>query len=785
MTDRGATRGFALALLGYTVLTLLLFHGLIGRFSTAVPHDLGDPLLSAWILWWNAHHLPFVGAWWDGLSFYPGHGSLAFSDHRVGLTLIAGPIQWLGGTPVLAYNITLLSSFVFCALAAHALTWLLTRSHAAGAVSGLIFGFNPFRISHIAHLELLAVFWLPLAFAALHLYVRRFEVRWLVMFAVAWALQGLSSGYYLFYSAPVVGLWAIWFARDTSTRSWRGVGAVMLACGVVFLTLLPVLLGYRAIQSQLLLTRSFAEIESFSADMTGILSATPLMALWRVPSLASNGEAEIYLGIFAPLLVLAALVLGRGAVASDGSTRSWAPPSGGLWRAVRLLVATVGVVYALIAAGTLVGPWSVRIGPLTVSASQSVQPFSIAVLCLIVLGLTSALFVDAFRRRSVFAFYTVAAVMTWSFTLGPRPKLLGHLLLYRGPYDFLMLFPGFEDRLRVPARFVMMTILAVSVAAGFALVRLTASASRTVRLVFTVIVLAAIVADSWTFSCPMPSVPPFVELPATVPASAPILELPLGNVGPDITAVYRSIAHGHPVVNGYSGYEPPHYRVLKPGLGERDDSVLISLTKFAPIVVIIAKEDDPGGGLAAFVGHHANAVRLEETAVRSLYLLPRTSIPGGPGDSINDDRAAARSLPIRDATFNLGAFDVKTVTDGNPETFWATQKPQRGGEEVVIELEAVATVSGVSLSTGPPLEGYPRSLAVETSVEGQQWEEAWTGGMAGPAVEGVLRDPRTAESRIGFPARPARFIRLRQLGAHPDYGWFIAEVKVYGSLPSR
>ena len=581
------TLRFALAFLGYTALTLLLFHGLIGRFSTAVPHDLGDPLLSAWVLWWNAHHLPFVGAWWDGLSFYPGHGSLAFSDHRVGLTLIAGPIQWLGGTPVLAYNVTLLSSFVFCALAAHALTWLLTRSHAAGTVSGLIFGFNPFRISHIAHLELLAVFWLPLAFAALHLYVRRFEVRWLVAFAVLWALQGLSSGYYLFYSAPVIGLWAIWFARE---KPWRGIGAIMLACGVVFLALLPVLLGYRAIQDRLLLTRSFAEIESFSADITGILSATPIMALWRVPSLASNGEAEIYLGIFAPLLVAAALAFRRG---SD-------TPGAPRWHALRLVVATVGAMYALIAAGTLLGPWSVRIGPLTVSASQTVQPLSIAVLCLIVLGLTSPSFVDAFRRRSVFAFYTVATVMTWGFTLGPRPRLLGELLLYRGPYELLMLFPGFGDRLRVPARFVMMTILAVAIAAGIALIRLTASAPRAVRVAATILVLVAITADSWTFTCPMPAVPPFVELPGTVPESAAVLELPLGNVGTDIAAVYRSVAHGHPVVNGYSGYEPPHYRVLKPGLGERDDSVLTALTKSAPIVVMIAREDDPGrwsGGL--------------------------------------------------------------------------------------------------------------------------------------------------------------------------------------------
>ncbi len=173
------------------------------------------------------------------------------------------------------------------------------------------------------------------------------------------------------------------------------------------------------------------------------------------------------------------------------------------------------------------------------SATQTVQPFSVVVLCLIVLGLTSSSFVDAFRRRSVFAFYMFAAVVTWGFTLGPRPRFLGELVLYRGPYEFLMLFPGFDSGLRVPARFVMMTILAVAIAAGIALVRLTAAASRRARVAFTIVVLLAITADSWTFTNPMPSVPPFVELPGTVPDSAAVLELPLGNVGPDIAAVYR------------------------------------------------------------------------------------------------------------------------------------------------------------------------------------------------------------------------------------------------------
>jgi hypothetical protein len=138
-------------------------------------------------------------------------------------------------------------------------------------------------------------------------------------------------------------------------------------------------------------------------------------------------------------------------------------------------------------------------------------------------------------------------------------------------------------------------------------------------------------------------------------------------------------------------------------------------------------------------------------------------------------------LPIRGATFNGGDFDLKAVTDGDPETVWSTPKPQRGAEEIVIELQRPSRVTGAALSTGPPLEGYPRSLAIATSIDGKTWEDAWTGGMAGPVVEGVLRDPRTAEGRINFRPETALFIRMRQLGTHPDYGWFIAELKVYGA----
>ena len=757
-------RAFLLAFGGYSALTLLLFHGLFGRFSFGVPHDQGDPLLSISLLWWNAHRIPFVGSWWDGMSFFPEHGSLAFSDHRVGLLPIAGPIQWLGGTPVLAYNVALLSTFIFSALAAHALAWVLTRSHAAGAVAGLVFGFNPFRISHVAHLELLAAFWLPLAFAALHLYVRRYDLRWLVAFALCWWMQGLSSGYYLFYSAPMIGLWLLWshdepvVALPPSSPPVRWCSSP--AAGAA---------GYRQIQDRLLLTRVSAEIESFSADVTGLLSATPNMALWRFPSLAANGEAEIYLGVFAPLLVLAAIIWGR---ARAVSSKPAAP-------ILRGIIGAVGGIYTLITIGTLFGSWSISLGPLRVSASQTVQPLSIVLFCLFLLGITSGPFVDAFRRRSIFAFYVTAAVMTWTFTLGPRPHLLGNLVLYRGPYDFLMLLPGYDARLRVPARFVMITILAVAVAAGIALLRLTASSSRTRRLAITAAVLVAITADSWTFDIPMPGAPALVKLPNTVPASAAVLELPLGGVGPDIAAVYRSIGYERPVVNGYSGYEPPHYRVLRMALAERDDSVLTALTRFAPIAVVIAPGDDPGGALHDFVARHEGAIALTPSE-RDLYLLPaHQSEPTGPAAA----GAFDHPLAIKSASFNLGPFDLNAVMDGDRDTVWATPKPQQGHEEIVLDLSSVNEVSGVSLSTGAPVEGYPRWIAVDTSVDGNAWKERWSGAMGGPTMEAVLRNARTAESRIPLSPEPARFVRLRQLGAHPEIGWFIAELRVFRSVP--
>src|SRR5262249_53182289 len=103
----------------YAALALAMTYPLVLHIGTRVPHDLGDPLLSTVVLWWNAHRVPLTAAWWDGSFFFPGNGAIAFSDHRLGVSLIATPLQWAGLGPLAAYNLTLLGTFPLCALAAH------------------------------------------------------------------------------------------------------------------------------------------------------------------------------------------------------------------------------------------------------------------------------------------------------------------------------------------------------------------------------------------------------------------------------------------------------------------------------------------------------------------------------------------------------------------------------------------------------------------------------------------------------------------------------------------
>ena len=179
----------------YVLVTVAITWPLVLHPGSLVPNDLGDPLLNTWLMSWNARVLPLTAAWWNTPQFFPIEGTMAFSEHLLGLSIITTPVILLSGNPLLGYNAAFFLSFVLGALSAYFLTWSISRRHDCSFVAGLAFGFAPYRMAQLAHVPVLSAYWMPLALAGLHLYFQDRRARWLVLFAGAWLMQALACGY--------------------------------------------------------------------------------------------------------------------------------------------------------------------------------------------------------------------------------------------------------------------------------------------------------------------------------------------------------------------------------------------------------------------------------------------------------------------------------------------------------------------------------------------------------------------------------------------------------------
>jgi hypothetical protein len=296
-------RSTLLAAAALTALTCAYTWPLSAHMTSVVPHDRGDPLLVTWILWWSTKAVPLTTHWWNAPAFHPSTGVFGFSENLLSLVPIAAPFIVLTHTPLLAYNVLFVLSYVLSGLGAYFLGLVLTSRRDAAFVAAVAFAFAPYRLSHLNHLQLLSAYWMPVAIGALHLYVRNRRRSFAILFAVAWVLQALASGYYMFFLSLLAVLWLAWFGIGRLTRrEWTTLGLSWVGAAIV---MAPLLLGYRAIHLKYGLSRSPVEIEYYSADIAGILSASADSLLWSGLHTVREIEAEIFPGVTIVLLIAA------------------------------------------------------------------------------------------------------------------------------------------------------------------------------------------------------------------------------------------------------------------------------------------------------------------------------------------------------------------------------------------------------------------------------------------------------------------------------------------------
>ena len=112
----------------YGLITVIYAWPVVTAISSVLPSDLGDPALNSWILWWNSRAVPFTERWWNAPIFYPAEGAFALSETLLGLSVLTSPLQWLGASAVVAYNVAFLLSFPAAGLGMHARRTLPHRS---------------------------------------------------------------------------------------------------------------------------------------------------------------------------------------------------------------------------------------------------------------------------------------------------------------------------------------------------------------------------------------------------------------------------------------------------------------------------------------------------------------------------------------------------------------------------------------------------------------------------------------------------------------------------------
>lgn len=261
----------------FTLLTVLFTFPLALEMKSAlVSQDVYDSYLNTWIFAWQAHQLildPLTV--FTANTYYPLPDSLAFSEIILPEAVVAIPIEYATGNPVLAHNIVLFALFPLDALAMYLWSFHNSHSRGAGVVAGLAFAFATFKIGELRHVQLEAALWMPLTFLYVQKFFARPTSRHVLLASLFFVLNALSSWYYAVFLSLALVLFAVW---SLATRDWRIQPAHLKFGGpalvLIILVLVPFIAPYLRVEEMYDFSLQ-RDIAKFSARPLSYLATVP------------------------------------------------------------------------------------------------------------------------------------------------------------------------------------------------------------------------------------------------------------------------------------------------------------------------------------------------------------------------------------------------------------------------------------------------------------------------------------------------------------------------------
>ena len=738
------------------VAALLLTYPLARSFGSALPGNLGDPLMNAWSLGWGSQafpgyewvfertspHASDIAAraprtFWDAPIFHPHEDTFAYSEHMLGVTLFVAPVYWLTGNPILTYNVAFIGSFVLAGVGMFLLVHAITGRRDVALVIALAFAFSPIRMgAQTARLQMLMAGWLPLALWAIHRYGATRAWRYLAWFVAGTTLMVLSNMYMLLIGALPIALAALFELTRAGRDRWRLARGFALAAGAIVLVLGPVLVKYHQVQASMGFSRNDAEIVQYSATLRSYLSAFETLQWLPWVYVEKTADRALYVG--GAVLLLAGV---------------------GLFAAVKLFLGRRGRDEAQITPGT---------------APTVRSPAALIVLYAVMTGFAAVL------------------------SLGPELRGWNGEPLGSAPYEWLRGLVPAIDGLRAPGRFGLVVSVGLSVIAAYGTAHLLQRATALRRAAVLAAVVGLVTLEAWPVQF---AVEPFAakgraideplyDFLATQPAGS-LVELPASqpaarNANAVLVYQFATLTHAHELVNGTSGFNSPLADLL-----EGESSPFLYLDWI-----------DDGVAMLQAVGVRYVAVHTEDYANADYADKLVSTLRGSPAVRAHhvfgsnhlfeiERRPQPPQSPgappyprIGVAAHHLvtshGQAESHRALDGRPGSFWSSGQP---AEEawLRVQLDTPHNVRHVRLEMGDKRDTYPRTITVVGRAEDGRDHELYRGPVLPRLAVGMVDDPRTAPIALALPPNRTSQLTIIAGDAAHKKGWSIDELEIYGA----
>lgn len=294
----------------------------------------GDPYLNLWILGWGLRAWTtdpasvFTGRVFDANIFHPASGTLAYSDHFLLQALVLAPVYAASGSAVLCYNLLLIASIAASGLAMHVLVWSLTGSRLGAWTAGLAWACWPYRTAHLLHLQLQALYILPLALLVLHRVAAGRRWRDAIALGAVAALQLAASVYYGLMTAIVLAVASVVIAL--ATGQWRRSALwsrLMVAAVLAALLSVPVVLPYVRAAREEGFARTLFDAAQHAASWQSYTQVSPVNLLYgrsglldpRLPEPGERDRTHVEHHLFPGVVLIGLAVAGAVANASSAS----------------------------------------------------------------------------------------------------------------------------------------------------------------------------------------------------------------------------------------------------------------------------------------------------------------------------------------------------------------------------------------------------------------------------------------------------------------------------------